>query len=278
MQEAKIVKVRIGSAVVEQLEQVAVGEAVAMAEVVRRALQLYLDAKAAGGRGAAGRRGPAKGPSRALDGPAPPSSPPPSSPPAPPLTPPSLSPPAQGAATPRRTAAAPGENGCLFPELAGPAAPDPPAPPELPADPPRLLFPCVATKRQGGEAAPQWPLTAPLLAQWEETFPGMDVLGEARKAREWLLVNHRKTYGGMSNFLFRWLCRAQDSGRFMRRTAATSCRQGAAPRPPSLEEAYGFASWAEWEAMLRQYFQGQELEEDLQRLAEIRAEWEAQHG
>jgi hypothetical protein len=141
-----------------------------------------------------------------------------------------------------------------------------------------LLFPCVASQRQrqGGEAPSQWPLADELVGQWEETFPGMDVLGEARKAREWLLANHRKTYGGMKTFLFRWLCKAQDSGRFMRRTAGR--REAAARGPRTLFEVHGFASWSEWEATLRQHFTERELDEELGRLAELRARWEAQHG
>jgi hypothetical protein len=138
-----------------------------------------------------------------------------------------------------------------------------------------LLFPCVASRRSG-EAAPQWPLTDRLVTQWEETFPGMDVVGEARKAREWLLANHRKTYAGMKIFLFRWLCKAQDSGRFMRRAAGR--REAAASGPRTLFEVYGFGSWSEWEATLHQHLAGQELDEELGKLAEIRARWEAKHG
>lgn len=138
-----------------------------------------------------------------------------------------------------------------------------------------LLFPCVADRRTG-EAAPQWPLTAELLAQWEETFPGMDVLGEARRAREWLLSNHRKTYGGMRSFLFRWLSKALDSGRFLRRPARRQAAPGTGPR--TLEQVYGFASWAEWEATLREHFEDPELAEELARLGKIRAQWEAGRG
>jgi hypothetical protein len=129
--------------------------------------------------------------------------------------------------------------------------------------------------RRTGETAPQWPLPAALVAQWEETFPGMDVLGEARKAREWLLANHKKTYSGMRTFLLRWLCKAQDSGRFMRRAALPRSPRAAAQ---SLEEVYGFASWEAWEATLRQCFAGPELAQELGRLAELRARWEAGHG
>jgi hypothetical protein len=141
-----------------------------------------------------------------------------------------------------------------------------------------LLFPCLADRRIG-EAAPQWPLTAELVAQWEETFPGMDIVGEARKAREWLLANHRKTYGGMRTFLLRWFCKAQNSGRFMRSPARLASRRpvsGTAPR--TLEEVYGFASWDEWETTLRKHFKGRELEQELAKLGEIRARWEAKHG
>ncbi len=159
-------------------------------------------------------------------------------------------------------------SGLLFPGAAEPAPP--------PSLPPLLLFPCVA--RRTGEGAPQWPLTDQLVAQWEETFPGMDVLGEARKAREWLLANHRKTYGGMRNFLLRWLCKAQNSGRFMRSARLGGRRADSGPEPRTLEEVYGFASWTEWEATLRKHFAGRELEQELAKLGEIRAGWEAKHG
>ena len=40
----------------------------------------------------------------------------------------------------------------------------------------------------------------------------------------------------------------------------------------------GFASWEAWETTLRQCFAGPELAQELVRLAELRARWEADHG
>jgi hypothetical protein len=278
MQGAKVLKIRLGSPLAEQLERAVATEGVTAGEIVRRALVLYFrenPVERAESSLVESVEGPWKGPGRAHGGPAaplPPSSPPPSSPPAPPQTPPSLSPPAPSAARPAGSAAGAepadpaGASGILFAEMAPPPAP--------PSPPPLLLFPCVADRRS--RKAREWPLTADLMAQWEETFPGIDVLGEARKAREWLLANHLKTFGGMRIYLFRWLCKAQDSGRFMRRTAGPP--RSSAPAPGSLEDVYGFASWDEWEEALRQAFAGSELEQELARLAEIRAQWEAKDG
>jgi hypothetical protein len=293
MRAEKMVKVRMAGFLLELLELEVAAEGVTAAEIVRRAVVLYFGGRPVISNVEESQKWPCQGPSEALSEPAaaPPSSSPPSSPPAPPLTPPSLSPPAQLARSSRRAAPAgparparPAKtrSGALFPDapppgppkLSGPPAPPaPPTPPDTP--PPLLLFPCVAD-RQTGEAAPQWPLTAPLVAQWEETFPDMDILGEARKAREWLLANHRKTYGGMRKFLVRWFCTAQNSGRFMRRAGPR--RSAAGPQARSLEDVYGFASWEEWQETLRQYCDAGELAGELAKLAMIRAEWEARHG
>jgi hypothetical protein len=282
MQVAKLLKVRVGAGIARQLEIACLAEGIAAAEVVRRALYLYFnahpaEAPAAGALlaqslGDAGDaagvsadpepeglpEGPWEGPSRALEGPAaaPPSFSPPSSPPAPPLTPPSLSPPALFAPRP-------------------PERPEPPASADPPDPPPVLVFPCLADRCHG---ATQWGLSPELLAGWEETFPGMDVVGEARKAREWLFANHRKTHRGMRAFLLRWLIKAQDSGRFMRRSERAAPGTPKRPEPGSLQEAYGFASWEEWEAVLRQLFEGAVLDRELGRLAALRAKWEATHA
>lgn len=74
------------------------------------------------------------------------------------------------------------------------------------ADPPEpvvLEFPVV-----GG--AKVWGLTDLQLAQWQATYPALDVLAECKRARAWLQANHLKTGRGMSAFLVRWLSRSQD--------------------------------------------------------------------
>lgn len=79
----------------------------------------------------------------------------------------------------------------------------------------------------------EWLLTAEKVAEWEESFPSMDVIAECRKARQWLLDNpdRRKTERGMPRFLGSWLARAQNSGKYERRSAPfTKPQPPAAPR------------------------------------------------
>src|SRR5947209_8250222 len=82
MRIAKVVKFRVPAAVAQQIQQAAAAEAIAVAEMVRRALWLYFRANPVEATLAEPLQGPAAGPSRALEGPSPslpPSSPPPSS-------------------------------------------------------------------------------------------------------------------------------------------------------------------------------------------------------
>lgn len=94
--------------------------------------------------------------------------------------------------------------------------------PDKPASEPALLeFPCV------GNGARTWKLTAAKVAQYRESFPGVDVDAELRKARQWLLDNatKRKTAGGMAAYLGRWLGRCQDrAGPVVNGSAAHSRR------------------------------------------------------
>jgi hypothetical protein len=72
-----------------------------------------------------------------------------------------------------------------------------------------LLFPTVG----GMTAGPQeWALTQAQLDDWQEGFPNLDVLGECRKARIWILADlaRRKTAKGMPKFLAAWLTRSVD--------------------------------------------------------------------
>lgn len=71
-----------------------------------------------------------------------------------------------------------------------------------------MVFPCV------GRGPTEWPLTDAKVAEYRQSFPAVDVLGECRKARQWCIDNptKRKTFGGMAAFLTRWLSRCQDSG------------------------------------------------------------------
>jgi hypothetical protein len=70
------------------------------------------------------------------------------------------------------------------------------------------VLPCV------GQGPSEYEVTELQVALWREAYPGIDVLGEVRKARAWLEANptRRKTHRGMPAFLVSWLNRAQDRG------------------------------------------------------------------
>jgi len=69
-----------------------------------------------------------------------------------------------------------------------------------------MTFTCVGT------GPSEWTLTAGKLQEYRDAFPGIDVLSECRRARQWLIDNppRRKTAKGMPRFLNSWLSRAQD--------------------------------------------------------------------
>jgi hypothetical protein len=92
------------------------------------------------------------------------------------------------------------EKSCTEPPKPAASVPDPPAAP-------LLTFPTVGT------GAKEWHLTQPKIDEWAETFPGVDVLAECRKARQWCIDNppRRKTANGMTSFLSKWLGKAQNS-------------------------------------------------------------------
>lgn len=71
-----------------------------------------------------------------------------------------------------------------------------------------MVFPCV------GRGTTEWPLTSAKVTEWQESYPGVDVLGECKKARQWCIDNpaKRKTASGMTKFLNSWLSRAQNAG------------------------------------------------------------------
>jgi hypothetical protein len=80
---------------------------------------------------------------------------------------------------------------------------------EPPAEPsPKVVmtFPIV------GQKAKTWDLTESKLAEYRESFPGVDVLAECRKALQWArdTPEKRKTARGMPRILTRWLSKAQD--------------------------------------------------------------------
>jgi hypothetical protein len=84
-------------------------------------------------------------------------------------------------------------------------------PSQTPAsEPPVMTFPTV------GDGPKEWHLTASKLSEYGETFPGVDLLGELRKARQWCIDNtaRRKTAKGMPKFCSGWLTKAQNSGSY----------------------------------------------------------------
>ena len=64
-----------------------------------------------------------------------------------------------------------------------------------------------------GKAKKEWGLSEAKLSEYREAFPGVDALGESRKALQWLRDNpqRRKTAQGMAAFLTRWLGKAQNA-------------------------------------------------------------------
>lgn len=55
-------------------------------------------------------------------------------------------------------------------------------------------------------------ITLASVAEWEQAYPRIDVMGELRKARAWCVANprQRKTRGGAAKFLNGWLSRASE--------------------------------------------------------------------
>jgi len=80
--------------------------------------------------------------------------------------------------------------------------------PLAPSEPSLLEFPTVGKVKS-------WSLTQRLVDTLSAAFPGVDVLGQCRKAKAWCETNHakRKTAGGMERFLFGWMERNQNRGR-----------------------------------------------------------------
>ena len=80
------------------------------------------------------------------------------------------------------------------------------------SEPPILIIKATGKK--------EWNLTATKMSEWSESYPGVDVLAECKKARQWTIDNptKNKTANGMPAFLSRWLSRAQDSGKSNRTT------------------------------------------------------------
>lgn len=84
-------------------------------------------------------------------------------------------------------------------------------PPKAAASSPTVLtFPTVGKKKEPKE----WHLIEAKLAEYRESFPGVDVLACCRAALQWCRDNpaRRKTARGMPAFLSRWLTQEQNRG------------------------------------------------------------------
>jgi hypothetical protein len=71
-----------------------------------------------------------------------------------------------------------------------------------------LTFPTV------GKGSREWGITQEKIDEYQTAYPGVNVLCECRKARQWAIDNptKRKTAGGMPAFINRWLAKVQDKG------------------------------------------------------------------
>ena len=69
-------------------------------------------------------------------------------------------------------------------------------------------------------------ITASKVAEWAESFPGVDVERELVKIKQWLIDNapKRKTAKGMFSFVSRWLSKEQDKGPRQSTGAASTTR------------------------------------------------------
>jgi 5-methylcytosine-specific restriction protein A len=74
------------------------------------------------------------------------------------------------------------------------------------ASPALLTFPAV------GNGPKTWILTEGQCSEWRIAYPGLDVLGECRKALAWVDANGPKTAKGMKAFLVSWFNRAVQRG------------------------------------------------------------------
>jgi hypothetical protein len=69
-----------------------------------------------------------------------------------------------------------------------------------------LTFPCQGKRRN-------WHLTPTILNEWQEAYPGLDILDECQKALQWIKANKPKTSAGMPRFLVNWFNRAVERAR-----------------------------------------------------------------
>lgn len=85
-------------------------------------------------------------------------------------------------------------------------------PPAIPSSPTFLVFPVVGGKKNG---LTEWALTEAKVAEYRESYPGVDIEAECRRALQWCRDNpkRQKTFVGMPSFLSAWLAREQNRPR-----------------------------------------------------------------
>ncbi len=86
-----------------------------------------------------------------------------------------------------------------------------------------LVFPTV------GSGAKQFGLNQAKIDEYRESYPGLDVMAECKRARQWCVDNpkKRKTADGMPRFLNSWLSKEQNKGgRFAFEAAPTHQSNG----------------------------------------------------
>lgn len=95
-----------------------------------------------------------------------------------------------------------------------------------------LTFPTIGGTKE-------WAFTRPLAVELEDAYPGIDVVGEARKALAWIRANGSKTARGMPAFLVRWLNKTADSGPVLARRSAAVERRPAPDWRAECERLHG---------------------------------------
>lgn len=86
-----------------------------------------------------------------------------------------------------------------------------------------LTFPTIGTGPK------TWDLTEAQCAEWQQAFPGLDVLGECRKALVWVKANQPKTAKGMRAFLVNWFNRGVRRGDNSRPSGLAATRDQRSP-------------------------------------------------
>jgi hypothetical protein len=117
--------------------------------------------------------------------------------------------------------------------------------PAEPASEPAVPDPIVLTFPTNGKGGKEWHLRESKLAEYRESYPGVDVLAECRKARQWCIDHprRRKTADGMPAMLSGWLAKEQNRGPHQpfagRATQRADGQAGRVPAAPGKYAACG---------------------------------------